>query len=307
MKKFIVCLIFVLAMGNLAWAQKPDLAIDKVREIRFLDATREDVKRILAGFELDDADEDEHSEEYSNDYVDVDIFYSSGSCYKDLDDDEAAEIWDVAEWKVTKIKIYFNDSIKTEETGFDLSKFKKKQNEAFTDSDIYLSKDLGITFSASAEDEIEKIIFFPPRSNYSKLCKNEKAEKFSASEGFYNVEFQMSVDSNYPANVSYLNLSATELAAECINNPQNKNRPNKTGKISVETVATDPENDVLTYNYEVSGGKIIGTGAKIVWDLTGVKPGTYTITAGADDGCGICGTTKTQTVIVREYPNCKQK
>jgi hypothetical protein len=36
----------------------------------------------------------------------------------------------------------------------------------------------------------------------------------------------------------------------------------------------------------------------VKWDLTGVSPGTYTITVGADDGCGICGTTKTEEVTV---------
>ncbi len=65
------------------------------------------------------------------------------------------------------------------------------------------------------------------------------------------------------------------------------------------TEAGDPENDVLTYNYTVSGGTIIGQGAKVVWDLTGVEAGTYTITAGVDDGCGVCGTTKTETVVIK--------
>jgi hypothetical protein len=67
--------------------------------------------------------------------------------------------------------------------------------------------------------------------------------------------------------------------------------------------AIDAENDVLTYNYAVSGGKIIGQGARVVWDLSGGEPGTYTITAGVDDGCGICGQTQTQTVILRNSLN----
>ena len=36
------------------------------------------------------------------------------------------------------------------------------------------------------------------------------------------------------------------------------------------------------------------------WDLSGVAPGTYTITAGVDDGCRICGKTKTRTLTVAE-------
>ncbi len=75
--------------------------------------------------------------------------------------------------------------------------------------------------------------------------------------------------------------------------------------IDVATTAVDPENDVLTYNYTVSGGRIVGSGANVQWDLTGAAPGTYTITAGVDDGCGICGQTQTRTVTV-EACECRQ-
>jgi hypothetical protein len=47
-------------------------------------------------------------------------------------------------------------------------------------------------------------------------------------------------------------------------------------------------------------GKIVGYGAKVVWDLTGVKAGTYTITAAANDGCGLCGKFVTKTVVVKD-------
>ena len=70
--------------------------------------------------------------------------------------------------------------------------------------------------------------------------------------------------------------------------------------VNVATTAVDPENDVLTYNYTVSGGRIVGTGANVSWDLTGAQPGTYTITAGVDDSCGVCGQTQTKTITVAE-------
>jgi hypothetical protein len=69
--------------------------------------------------------------------------------------------------------------------------------------------------------------------------------------------------------------------------------------VTVTTTAVDPENDVLTYNYTVSGGRVVGTGANVSWDLTGAAPGTYTVTAGVDDGCGVCGQTQTKTITVR--------
>ena len=74
--------------------------------------------------------------------------------------------------------------------------------------------------------------------------------------------------------------------------------------VNVATSASDAENDTLVYNYTVSGGRIVGSGANVSWDLSGVRPGTYTVTAGVDDGCGICGETKTSTIEVKDCPDC---
>lgn len=71
-------------------------------------------------------------------------------------------------------------------------------------------------------------------------------------------------------------------------------------KIEVFTKVKNPNDDTLTYNYTVSSGRIIGAGEKVIWDLSNVKPGTYTITAAVDDGCGFCGKRQTKTVIVKE-------
>jgi len=79
-------------------------------------------------------------------------------------------------------------------------------------------------------------------------------------------------------NMGCLELSKTEIFANSSNNFQ-----------TVEITATpdpdraDPTN-VPTFNYTVSG----------------VKPGTFMITAAADDGCGVCGTTITMEVKVTE-------
>lgn len=106
---------------------------------------------------------------------------------------------------------------------------------------------------------------------------------------------------NLAANVDSVNLNTTVITLPC--GPGKRPRSgscddNKT--ISVATKASDPENDVLTYNYTVSGGRVIGTGANVQWDMSGVQPGTYTITTGVDDGCGVCGKTNTQTITVKE-------
>ncbi len=110
---------------------------------------------------------------------------------------------------------------------------------------------------------------------------------------------------NLPANVTALNVSQTNVTIGCAPGfqPAEGTTCSDSQTVSVSTTAVDPENDVLTYNYTVSGGRVTGQGANVSWDLTGVKPGTYTITSGVDDGCGVCGQTKTQTVTVAEC-NC---
>ncbi len=104
------------------------------------------------------------------------------------------------------------------------------------------------------------------------------------------------------ANVTNLNVSETKVTIPCEQGFQPREGTTCSTEMStnVTTTAVDPENDVLTYNYTVSGGRVVGQGANVSWDLTGVNPGTYTITAGVDDGCGVCGETKTQTITVEK-------
>lgn len=89
------------------------------------------------------------------------------------------------------------------------------------------------------------------------------------------------------ANVDKLVLSKTEIVLGF-----------DTQMIEIFTEASDPENDVLTYQYVISAGKIVGTGKRVTWDLTNAAPGAYTITAGVHDGIGILGRTKTVRVEI---------
>jgi hypothetical protein len=53
----------------------------------------------------------------------------------------------------------------------------------------------------------------------------------------------------------------------------------------VECVASDADNDKLTYAWKATGGKIIGSGPKIEWLAAG-DAGSYTITCDVSDGMG---------------------
>ncbi len=110
---------------------------------------------------------------------------------------------------------------------------------------------------------------------------------------------------NLPANVTAVNLSDSVVTLGCPSGTVSENACNDSQMIKVSTSATDPENDPLVYNYTVSGGRIVGSGANVDWDMSGVRPGTYTITTGVDDGCGVCGKTETKTVTVEECTGCR--
>lgn len=69
--------------------------------------------------------------------------------------------------------------------------------------------------------------------------------------------------------------------------------------VDVSTQAFDFENDPLTYTYTITAGKIVGSGANVKWDLTGVSPGMYEIKVGVDDGCGVCGKMVTKTYTLK--------
>lgn len=111
---------------------------------------------------------------------------------------------------------------------------------------------------------------------------------------------------NIPADVTGLNVSDSDVVLPCP--PGRKSDSGACGDnttLGVTTTAVDKENDVLTYNYTVSGGRIVGQGASVQWDVSGMQPGTYTITAAVNDGCGVCGATQTRTITVKECPDCK--
>lgn len=112
---------------------------------------------------------------------------------------------------------------------------------------------------------------------------------------------------NVAANVTGLSVSDETITGGCPAGfrPRSGQQCNDSTTVNVSTTAVDPEGDVLTYRYTVSGGRIVGSGANVQWDLAGATPGTYTITAAVDDGCGFCGQTQTRTVTVAEC-QCEQ-
>ena len=61
--------------------------------------------------------------------------------------------------------------------------------------------------------------------------------------------------------------------------------------------ATDSENLPLNYSWTATGGNIIGTGPTVRWDPAGSEPGTYTVSATAEDARGGTETASAQVAV----------
>jgi hypothetical protein len=57
-------------------------------------------------------------------------------------------------------------------------------------------------------------------------------------------------------------------------------------KIHITTNASDPDGDPLTYTWRANAGQIVGNGAAVDLDTSGLAPGNYSVTVRVDDGRG---------------------
>jgi hypothetical protein len=71
-------------------------------------------------------------------------------------------------------------------------------------------------------------------------------------------------------------------------------------RVAINSTASDPDGDPITYSYSASGGQISGNGPTAQFDSTGLSAGNYTITCTADDGQG--GRTSGTTSVDVQQP-----
>lgn len=74
--------------------------------------------------------------------------------------------------------------------------------------------------------------------------------------------------------------------------------------IILKADASDADGDTILYTNVVSGGRVSGDGAAVIWDLKGAEPGSYTATVEVDDGCG-CIAFDAAQVTVASCGDCK--
>ena len=80
-----------------------------------------------------------------------------------------------------------------------------------------------------------------------------------------------------------------------------RDRAEGEGQVRLNAAGRSPEGLPLRYRWSASGGRIVGEGPVVTWDLQGAAPGVYTATVEADSGPG-CLAFSSATVRVRECP-----
>jgi outer membrane protein OmpA-like peptidoglycan-associated protein len=71
-------------------------------------------------------------------------------------------------------------------------------------------------------------------------------------------------------------------------------------RVAINSTASDPDGDPLTYSYSATGGQVSGNGPVAQFDSTGLSAGSYTVTCTADDGQG--GRTSATTNVDVQQP-----
>lgn len=271
--------LFLFALSSLSSAQSIP-SVDRVKDIRLLDSNREDVSRLLSHDVPFPSFSRGYRESFSLENEYIEFTYSTGNC-----SDEGEE-WKVPESVVTSITIFPKYDLSKNRLGIDLSKFiKQRTNPQSKEIYVLHNKSRGIAVEVFG-DRANAITLFPGSEFHSLLCDKREVQAYYRSKRWTRepIPKNLIIDYNRPANVVGLTITPEEDNAR---------------KFVVLVDAKDPENDILTYNFSISAGRIIGVGRRVVWDLIGAEPGTHKLTAAVDDGCGICGKYISQTVVIK--------
>lgn len=257
--------------------------IEKVKSIKLLSSTHVDVEKLLAAESFSYTTAENHYQSFWFEDSVVTIWYSRGTCEQE---EYKWNDWKAPEGQVVRILVSPKTEFSVKDVLLDMSKFRKERTDWHRKGYyVYFDKTKGLAIE-TRHDEVIRIQFFPPRSDQPKLCDSKEVRSYYASNRWIRLpDLKKSIiDYNQPPNV--LDVQLEQISAS-------------SNEYSVTTIAKDPEGDVLTFQYKTSGGSIIGTGGKVIWDLSGVDPGKYRISVGADDGCGICGKIVTRSVTIQ--------
>jgi PKD repeat protein len=124
-----------------------------------------------------------------------------------------------------------------------------------------------------------------------------------ASESVPIGELSMAQSSNFSSPVTRLDLDESTITLACAHAGSKGN--DAASKDAILGVETHPNPNFLAdnmmYSYVITGGRIIGTGPAVKWDLTDVRPGTYLIAVYVGDGRAKTEN-DTKTIWIRALP-----
>jgi hypothetical protein len=275
--------------------------LEKIKKIKLFETNRDEVRQLFKDYKLSWTNSN-YQDVFEANSTEFEFSYSDGRC-----EYENSDGFDTPEWKVIGIKIKLRYFHELKDLGVNLAGFaKEKIYQNNPDYYIFHDKEKGIGYKI-ANGEIGEIDLFPSSKFYPLMCDQKKAKILTSTNSFFVEKLKDRIYSYEFASIKSLGFNRREIFLKCDSNQstENKTCADDNRKVKVFAEAKNPREDPLTYNYTVSGGKIIGYGEKVVWDLSGVKPGTFQITAAVDDGCGFCGNTMTKKVVVKEFSKCR--
>jgi len=279
MKRGLILICVVLIFTNFGGAQSLSEDLATAKSIKLLEATGTDLTEFLGNTSPFMYGQEVFSLPSSR----IEVSYSTGHCT----DSEAfgvdSDDWDVGEGKAVIVEVLPRENLTLKQLELGGVRLRKGQlYHGRNDYHVYYNKSEGIAVTTYG-DYVDSIMFFPSRSSNALLCRDEKIQKY-----YSKVEWKRDPQPKYACILR--NLHANVVDVEIIDSGARL--------FTIKTSAIDPENDVLTYNYKITAGKIIGVGAHVVWDLSEATPGSYSLTAGVDDGAGVVGNVVTKTVTV---------
>ena len=86
--------------------------------------------------------------------------------------------------------------------------------------------------------------------------------------------------------------------------PEPRSCDQKVARIKVTTRNNDTIDKRRSYYYQVSGGRILGSGPEVIWELETSTPGTYTIQASTGSNRILDGSSARSELVIRVCPVC---
>jgi hypothetical protein len=143
--------------------------------------------------------------------------------------------------------------------------------------------------NSSNKSESNTIVQAAPGTRCTRLnYPKKKGEEFfgrRCTRAFANPGKPGTVLPNTPPTVE-LKASKDNIVLRCEPGKAETCTPDACKLVILSANGSDADRDLLLYTFTTTGGRIMGDGSAVIWDLSSVQPGNYTASVEVDDGCG---------------------